>query len=37
LRWSPLVHRTCPVHQTRGAFGGLFAPLLNPKLDLFIG
>jgi hypothetical protein len=25
----------CP--QTRGAFGCLFAPLLNPKLDLFIG
>jgi hypothetical protein len=51
LRWSPLVHRTCPVvhrtlsggtpdspvRQTRGAFGCLFAPLLNPKLDLFIG
>jgi hypothetical protein len=26
-----------PVRQTRGAFGWLFAPLLNPKLDLFIG
>jgi hypothetical protein len=42
--WSPLVHRTLSgVHrtvrflQTRGAFGCLFAHLLNPKLDLFIG
>jgi hypothetical protein len=26
-----------PVRQARGAFGFLFAPLLNPKLDLFIG
>jgi hypothetical protein len=26
-----------PVRQTRGAFGLPFAPLLNPKLDLFIG
>jgi hypothetical protein len=26
-----------PVRQTRGAFGWPFAPLLNPKLDLFIG
>jgi hypothetical protein len=31
------VHRTCPVRQTRGAFGWPFAPWLNPKLDLFIG
>ena len=26
-----------PVRQTRGAFGCPFAPLLNPKLGLFIG
>jgi hypothetical protein len=26
-----------PVRQTRGAFGCPFAPLLNPKLCLFIG
>jgi hypothetical protein len=26
-----------PVRQTRGAIGWPFAPLLNPKLDLFIG
>jgi hypothetical protein len=26
-----------PVLQTRGAFGSHFAPLLNPKLGLFIG
>jgi hypothetical protein len=26
-----------PVRQTRGAFDWPFAPLLNPKLDLFIG
>jgi hypothetical protein len=31
------VHRTCPVRQTRGAFGCLFALLLNPILGLFIG
>jgi hypothetical protein len=39
-----VVHRTLsggtpdsPVRQTRGAFSCLFAHLLNPKLDLFIG
>jgi hypothetical protein len=26
-----------PVRQTRDAFGSPFAPLLNPKLGLFIG
>jgi hypothetical protein len=44
LSWSPLVHRTLsggapdsPVRQTRGAFGYLFALLLNPILGIFIG
>jgi hypothetical protein len=43
-RTCPVVHRTLsggtpdsPVRQTRGAFGWPFAPLLNPKFDLFIG
>jgi hypothetical protein len=31
------VHRTVRCLQTRSAFGCHFAPLLNPKLDLFIG
>jgi hypothetical protein len=30
------VHRTCPVRQTKGAFGCPFAPLLNPKLGLLL-
>jgi hypothetical protein len=41
---DPELHRTLsggtpdsPVRQTRGAFGWPFAPLLNSKLDLFIG
>jgi hypothetical protein len=44
LSWSPLVHRTLsggapdsPVLPDQRAFGSHFAPLLNPKLDLFIG
>jgi hypothetical protein len=42
-RTCPVVHRTLsggtpdsPVRQTRGAFGWPFAPLLNPKFDLWL-
>jgi hypothetical protein len=37
LSLSPPGAPDSPVRQTRGAFGCPFAPLLNPKLGLFIG